>query len=233
MTMRNVTIAAACLCTAPLFFLIAVYLVVYPQSDMMSDRGMGYAYLALLLGINFGIGGILLVCYLCRRYLTPKNLVYLQIADGLGLAAWAALGIHEASQGPVKFDYFGYQSHLQVEVRVPKAALGGEPIEKVVQAHLIRAEGTGFYKRKDVRHEGSFAIVPFETTLLSVEKWNVRVYIRDSPALFTLDLPRRPERSTEWSNWISSILGERGVTNKDVTLRYRFRLSRYGTENLD
>jgi hypothetical protein len=231
--MRNLTIAAACLCTAPLFFLVGVCLVVYPQPDITSDHGMGYSYLGLLMGINFAIGGILLVCYLCRRYLTPKKIVYLQIADGLVLAAWAALGINEASQGPVKLDYLGYQPHLQIEIRVPKAALGAKPIEEVAQAHLIGAEGTGFCKRKDVRNEGSFAIVPYERTLLSVEAWNVRVYFKETLLLFSLDLPRRPGRSTEWSDWISSAPEKGNATNKDVTLRYRFRLSRYGTENLD
>jgi hypothetical protein len=127
----------------------------------------------------------------------------------------------------------GYQLVLQIEVRVPKSALGGMPIEDAVGVSFIGGEDMRFSPKNKVRQEDKFAVLPWETIIMQVEAWEVAVNFPGSDALFRLDLPRRPPRSTEWSDWVAPRREKGYATTEGLTLRYRFRLVRYGTDSPD
>ena len=71
-------------------------------------------------------------------------------------------------------------------------------------------------------------MLPWETTPLAVSAWEVRVFLRDTPSVFRLGLPKRPAASTDWSEWIPPAAVEGYAAPAGLSLRYRFRLIPYG-----
>ena len=85
-------------------------------------------------------------------------------------------------------------------------------------------------KKNQIRAEGDFEILPWETTPYRVKEWAIQIIVQnhDLWTRFDLDLPTRPTESTDWSPWLIPSQKEGYEVPKDVTLRYRFRLIPYG-----
>ncbi|MCY7350280.1 MAG: hypothetical protein LH606_06390 [Cytophagaceae bacterium] len=62
----------------------------------------------------------------------------------------------------------------------------------------------------------------------------MRVFIRNQPVLFVLDLPKRPTQSTDWSGWSEPMAYQEDPLPEDarqgLSLRYRFRLIAHGVQ---
>ncbi|MVM34904.1 hypothetical protein GO755_33055 [Spirosoma sp. HMF4905] len=228
---RSVTLLVACLCTAPLFFMLGYGLVWWFTKDAGggSDDSIAYGYFGILGGLAITGIGIGLLWYLSGRFLTPTYLRYLQITDGILLAGWLVYWLVNASQQPQRLRYEGKWAALEIEVRVNKPLLNGSDIASAISMDYIGGQNSGNFPRSDaVREDGEFVILPWATAPMDVDKWQMRVFLHNNPVLFLLDLPRLPTQSTNWSNWIfPSQYQDYSLSDtikQRLTLRYRLRL---------
>ena len=100
----------------------------------------------------------------------------------------AAVQWNSKTADPAPLEYYGREVLLELELRAPKPRLNGA-----------------------TREEGEFSILPTTIHLIRVKDWAIQVppgKVLEGPALFQLNLPKRPEKSTEWSEWISSTANE-------------------------
>jgi hypothetical protein len=228
---RLLTVLIASLCVAILFGLLGATLVWWLTKDSGggSDSSIAYGYFGILAGLGLAAIGFFLTWYLTQRFLLPTYLRYIQIADGIGLLALVVVWLMQASQEPVRLQYDRHWAALEVEARANKSLLGGEPVSSVISMDYSGGQSSGnFPKPESAREEGSFVILPWATAPFQVKTWDVRVFLRGEPVLFTLGLPKYPTQSTEWSNWMPPIQYQEHVVPANVqqglTLRYRFRL---------
>lgn len=83
-----------------------------------------------------------------------------------------------------------------------------------------------------VRDEGSFVILPWDTTPYRVKAWAIDVLLNGDAghATFSLGLPARPEVSTGWSDWLAPDNGAAMDVGSGLALRFRFRIVPNGQE---
>lgn len=230
---RFFTSLIASLCTAPLlYFLVAWYFNQQSQTGG-PDARLGNAYLGTWLGFLAAGLGLFVLWFLAYRFLTGTYLRHLQLADALGLLAWGLVwGQYDARQ-PKRLEYNDHQASLEVEVRAARWLLSGKPVDAVVSMDFVGGDDLSSPHPDRVREEEAFVILPWETAPISVKDWAMRVFVHQRPVLFTLNLPRRPTQSTEWSDWVAPTpYQDEALTDgvrRGLALRYRFRLIPYGT----
>ncbi len=225
----------ASLCTAPLFYFATYWLVIaLNRNTHGSDSQLGVAYLSVFGGFIAAIAGFALVWLLTYRFLLPQYLRIVQVVILIATVGWGLVYMSFANKQPQKLDYADQRAVLEVELRATKTVLGKGTIDSLTAMDFVG--GTNFDQPHpdQVRDEGEAMILPWETVVDKVDQWHMRVFLQNQPMLFPLDLPRRPEKSTEWSGWLAPVqyqdfpLPE--TARQGLTLRYRFRLKPYGTE---
>lgn len=228
---RTLTVAIACLCLAPLLFMLGFGLVWLFTKDSGggSDDQMAYGYFGILGGLALSGIGVALIWYLSSRFLVPTSLRYLQIADGILILGWLIYWGVNTAQQPQRLQYDGKWAALEIEVKAAKPLLKGSDIASAISMDYIGGQNSGNFPRSEaVREEGDFAILPWATAPMYVDKWEMRVFLHNKPVLFPLNLPRLPTQSIEWSSWIPPVQYQEYVIPADVqqklTLRYRLRL---------
>jgi hypothetical protein len=230
---RLLTFIATGLCVVPLcafagYFVTLKLLENSPQrgGDM---TGMAIGWLGILAGLGSAFLGFAVTAFLASRLVAPERLFYLQIADGIIILAMVigAIVWNAKTADPPPLDYYGREVFLELELRAPAARLQGEKLENVAGVSFWGGQGADVAHPENAREEGEFSILPVTIHPIMVKEWRVRVSphrVLEQAALFTLDLPKRPEKSTEWSDWIRSTADEEYKTAEWLTLRYRFRL---------
>jgi hypothetical protein len=104
---------------------------------------------------------------------------------------------------PRKFDYADSRAVLDVKLRADPFLLQGRPVEDVAHIQFVGGEDFNLPHPEYVREEDSYVILPWETTLFSVQDWHVRVFLHDQIVSFKLNLPKRPESSVLWSDGLA------------------------------
>ncbi|SFD68438.1 hypothetical protein [Spirosoma endophyticum] len=228
---RFLTVLVASLCISPLGFMSGAYVVDWMTKDAGggSDDQMAYGYFMILAGLALGAISFFIVWYLAQRFLVADYLNYLQIADGIVLAGWLTVWLIHSAQQPQRLLFDGRWAALEVEVRTEKSLLVNDLISSAISMDYIGGANSGnFPKPEAIREEGKFVILPWATAPMFVNKWQVRVFLHNEPMLFTLDLPRNPTQSSDWSGWVAPTQYQENVIPSDVqqklTLRYRLRL---------
>ena len=193
-----------------------------------SDRSIAVSYLALLAGLGTALVGAVLCGLLATRIGGGTQGRLLLLGDAIvlvvGVVAWMRL----LAPAPA-LAYAGQRPALDVEVRVAESVLSGARIADVVAIDFVGGSDLNLPHPELARREDGHAVLPWETTPLSVRAWEVRVILRGHPLLFRLDLPRRPAGATEWSDWIQPTPDEGFEALEGIQLRYRFRLTAYGS----
>ncbi|GAB3320737.1 hypothetical protein GCM10027299_14270 [Larkinella ripae] len=229
---RFVTLFVASLCAAPLFFFLFSGIVFSMNKGLSGDSGLGAAYLGTWGGFLAAFAGFFLVWFLAQRFLADHYLRSLQVFDGVALIGWIVAYFIWSDDQPYVLNYSDQRAVLEVEVRLTKPFLNGQAIDSTVSFQFI---GQDFESRQSVqtREEGNAVILPWETTPYEINGWRMRVFVRNQPVDFRLDLPKRPLESTDWSGWSPPDVGQQreplpnGVL-ASMALRYRFRLEPYG-----
>jgi hypothetical protein len=187
-----------------------------------TDSGIAAAYVSVVIGILGAVLGFVLVWVLARRFLTPGLMRPVQIGDAVLIIGWAFAWNRFMGPTP-KFEYSGQRPVLEVEARLSDSLLEDSTASEVA-IEFAGGEDLSLPHPEVVRHEGGFTVLPWETTPIRVRAWEVRVLIHDTPSLFRLDLPKRPDASTQWSEWIAPSAAPDFDVPKGLFLRYRFRL---------
>jgi hypothetical protein len=228
---RFLTLLVASLCISPLGFMLGAYVVDWMTKDAGggSDDQIAYGYFIILAGLALGAISFFLVWYVGQRFLVTNYLNYLQIADGIAIAGWLMVWLLNSAQQPQRLLFDGRWAALEVEVRTARSLLADDSISSAISMDYIGGANSGnFPKPEAVREENEFVVLPWATAPMYVDKWQVRVFLRNKPMLFTLDFPRNPTQSSDWSGWIAPTQYQENVIPADVqqklTLRYRLRL---------
>jgi hypothetical protein len=222
---RGVVATLTGLCTAPLFGAFAFFLAdlsVGPGSG--PDGSIANAYLVLLIAIVAGLGGGVIAA-VPMFWLPPRfRLHALPGNAALVVAMIAGWQIFIADPSPL--EYGDARPQIEAEIRVPKAIGGAAAISAITFIDDL------LDTRHDdqVRTEGEFEILPWETTPYRVKEWAIQIIVQNHElwTRFDLELPTRPTESTDWSPWLAPNQKDGYEVPKDVVLRYRFRLTPYG-----
>lgn len=223
---RGVVAALTGLCTSPLFGVLAFCLAdlaIGPGSG--PDGSIANAYLVLLIAIAAGLCGGVVAAVAAAFWLPPRFRRHALIGDVLLVVAMiAGWQIFVADPSPLEYD--GARPLIEAEIRVPKAIGGAAAVGAIAFIDDL------LETRHDdqIRTEGEFEILPWETTPYRVKEWAIQVILQNHEmwTRFDLDLPKRPAESTDWSPWLAPSAKEGYDMPKDVSLRYRFRLIPYG-----
>lgn len=229
---RFTTLFIASLCAAPLFYFLFSAAVVGLSDPSGPDARLGVAYLATWGGFLAAFTSFFLTWFLINRFLAGPYLHFIQLFDGLALIGWFVVYMIWSDDQPYRLNYPDHRAVLAVEVRMTKPYLNGQSIDSILEFQYI---GQDFDTQHPdpIREEGNFVILPWETTPFEVNKWKMRVFVRNKPVDFMLNLPRRPLESTNWSSWEAPRVEQQqeplpdGVL-QNMTLRYCFRLEPYG-----
>lgn len=230
---RTPALIATGLCAAPLLVLagFGIAQLVGRGGGGGSDQTIATGYLGLFLGMVLAVAGFVAAWYLGRA-VADRHLPYLLGADAIALVAGVITWYRIAAPDP-PLEYANQQPVLEVEARIPKAALAGRPVTDVASVDFAGGTDQSVPHPEGVRDDGAFMVLPWETTPFRVRAWEVRVFLHerehDRESLFRLDLPRRPQRSTDWSGWVAPVTGEGSETPAGLAIRYRFRLIPYGS----
>jgi MFS family permease len=192
-----------------------------------SDSTIAAGYIGVLGGLALAGVGFFVVGYLAQRFVGPAHLRYLLVVDAVlliaGVVAWRGL----LAESP-RLEYADQRAILEVEARIPKSRLGGASLESA-SIDFTGGPDASVPHPEAARDDGDAMILPWETTPIRVKRWEVRVFVRNAPSLFTLRLPARPEPSTEWSDWIRPSARDGSTAPDGLTLRYRFLLRPHGS----
>jgi hypothetical protein len=225
----------ASLVAAPLFYFATAWLVVTLNRDAQGpDAGLGVAYLSVFGGFIVALIGFFLVWFLTNRFLMPQHLRLVQLAAVAGLVGWGIVYMNFEKTQPQRLDYGDLRAVLEVELRATKAILGQGAIDSLTSMDFIG--GTNFDQKHpdQIREDGDAMILPWETLVHRVGKWEMRVFLQHKPVLFQLDLPQRPEKSTDWSGWAAPVQYQDvpipDAARQGLTLRYRFRIKPYSEQ---
>jgi len=199
-----------------------------PQQGGNMD-GMAIGLLGIVAGFVSGALGFGIAAFLAGRFVPSEKFLFLQIADGVILSAMAIAAIvyNIKTAPPAPLEYYGREVLLELELRAPTANLKGKSFNDVVSVSFRGGQGADVAHPENMRTEGEFTIYPVTIHLIRVNEWEIRVPLRDetnAAALFSLDLPLRPEKTTEWSGWVESKATEEYEKSKWINLRYRFHL---------
>lgn len=224
---RTFTLILTGLCVAPLFAFAGFGLSIFITGEGGgSDTAIANGVLALVVGIVVAIVGGIVTARLAARFVPPKRQYFLLIGDGALFCIWiAALSI--ATWEPSELRYEGSQALLEAEIRVEKTAYGRDAVGTV-----YFNEGMLDSLHSDsLREEGDYFITPWDTVPYKVRSWNIDVMLNGHQKWirFPVDLPARPQPSTDWSDWQLPIPAEDHETPEGIGLRYRFRLVPYGS----
>ncbi|GAB3931076.1 hypothetical protein [Larkinella terrae] len=231
---RFATLLVASICTAPLFFFLVSGLVFASNRGLNGDSGLAAAYLGTWGGFLAAFVGFFVVWFLARYYLAENYLRYLQIYDGVALVGWFVLYLNWTSDQPYSLDYSDRRAVLSIEARLPKSFLNGAKIDSLIEFQYIGQDMDEPHPDQ-IREEGDFVILPWDTTPLDANKWKMRIFVYNKPVDFILNIPRHPQQSTEWSVWTAPVPEQQdgplpdGV-QQNLTIRYRFRLIPYGIQ---
>lgn len=226
---RSFVVMGTGLCAAPLLSLagFAITSLLLPSGGGGADSSIARGYAGLVGGITFAVAGFFLLWWAANRFVAPEQIGYLFAADValllIGIFAWRGM----LATGRT-IEYAAGRGVLQVEVRIPRTILGAEHVDAVVSIDFAGGSGLSEPHPEAVRDDGDAVILPWETTPVRVRTWEVRVILRNEPVLFVLPLPRLPDNSIEWSDWIRPSAGRDATPSDKVTLRYRFLVIPYG-----
>ncbi|RRB04760.1 hypothetical protein [Larkinella rosea] len=231
---RFISLLVASVCTAPLFYFLVSGLVFVSNKGLTGDSGLAVAYLGTWGGFLAAFAGFFVVWFLARYFLVENYLRYIQIYDGMALVAWLVLYLSWTSDQPYTLDYSDRRAVLSVEARLTKSFLKGAAIDSLIEFQYIGQDLDEPHPDR-IREEGEFVILPWDTTPLEANKWEVRVFVRNKPVDFMLNIPRRPQQSTDWSGWTAPAPGQQDEllpadVQQNFTIRYRFRLIPYGAQ---
>ncbi len=220
---RLLTAVILGLCAAPLFFVLTIKGIDALNSHTQPGQSTAFSA-SLFIGMGMVIAGFMLsggVAWLAagRGYLRP-----VQAITGLLVAGWGVAGAVFYWNEPYKLDYSGQKGVIDVEVRVAKSILGIQPPGEAITLSFTGGDGN-ITHNEQVRKEGDFLIVPWETTVTMVYNWSIWVTVLNEHRLyFPMSLPYRPTHSTGWSGWESPSAHKGATTPIGIMLRYRFRL---------
>jgi hypothetical protein len=225
---RTVTLLATGLAIAPAFYLAGFVMAArMTRGSTGTDSGIAAGYTALVTGFLFAAVGFALVWMLASRYLSPGMYRPALIVDAILVVGWVVAWNRFMSPTPA-FEYPGHRAVLEVEVRAADTLLGDASAGGLA-IDFVGGQDLSLAHPEAVRREDGVTVLPWETTPLRVDAWEVRVFVREAPSLFRLDLPKRPAASTEWSEWIAPAAAEGYATPPGLSLRYRFRLMPHGS----
>ncbi|GAB2559692.1 hypothetical protein [Spirosoma areae] len=232
---RFLTLLVASLCAAPLAYFATYWLIVAMNQDAHGpDARLGAAYLSVWGGFAAVPVGFFLVWFLASRFLLPEHLRLLQIIDVVGIVGWGIVYLNYSGKQPQRLAYADHRAVLEVELRATKAMLAGRSIDSLVSIRYYVGTNFDTPHPDRVREEGDAVILPWETVPYEVTEWGVVVFLKNQPVLFWLDLPRRPEKSTDWSGWGTPVHYQDSAipdeARQGLTLRYRFRLVPHGQQ---
>jgi hypothetical protein len=227
---RTLTLFAATLFTAPVICVLFAWLVVTIGAKPGSDATLDCTLLAILSGIAAAAAWIILLYRLAGQFITGPYLHYLQIANAILLCGWLVAAWMLLDDQPRKFEYSDRRAVLDVELRANASLLKGQPIEEVARIRFVGGEDFNLPHPEWVREEDSYVILPWETTLFSVQDWHVRVFLPGQTVSFKLNLPKCPESSVLWSDWFPPSRYEDDAMPDGLMLRYRFRLVPHGSQ---
>ncbi|GAB3960319.1 hypothetical protein GCM10028805_57710 [Spirosoma harenae] len=232
---RFLTLFVASLCAAPLiYFLFSQTVVALNSHPSGPDDRLGVAYLATWGGFLAAFVGFFLVWFLAQRFLVEHYLRYLQIFDGAALIGWVVVYLIWSNDQPYTLNYPYARPVLDVEMRLTKSYLNGAAIDSLVEFQYIGQDFKSL-EPMHVRQEGNWMILPWGTTPFDVNKWQMRVFVRNHTVDFLLKLPKRPQESTAWSDWVSPVPEQQqeplpDTLTQNMGLRYRFRLVPHGSQ---
>jgi len=227
---RSLAFIATGLCAAPLLALagFAITSTLVGPGGGGSDQTIAQGYAGLLGGIALAVLGFFVVWYVARRFVPAQHLRYLVAADVLllvvGIARW-----HRLLAMDPKLEYADGRAVLQVEVRIPQAILGGDPLDAVASIDFAGGQDLSEPHPERARQDGDAVILPWETTPIRVRAWHIRLIVRNQAALFELPLPPVPVSSPHWSDWIRPSAREGYTGPEGVALRYRFLVRPHGS----
>ncbi|AUD01411.1 hypothetical protein [Spirosoma pollinicola] len=219
---RYVTAFVFGLCAAPLFFILTLTAI---DSINRSDPGQGPSLsTSLLLGVILALVGFIVTGGLALFYGGHGYLRPIQTTTALMLAGWSIAGAIFAWHEPRQLDYSGRQGVLEAEIRVATSLLDTLKPDQVIVPSFLGGSFDQLHTEQ-IRHEGNFLIIPWETTVNVVYNWSIWVTLRYSQHLyFPMNLPYRPTQSTEWSDWSGPAPHKNSTTPEGISLRYRFKL---------
>ena len=226
---RSLVFIATGLCAAPLLALagLAIIEALMPSGGGGSDRTIARGYLGLVGGIVLAVVGFFALGWTAQRFVPEQLVGYLVIADVVllvfGIMAWRNM-----LAGDATLEYAEGRGVLQIEVWIPRAILGAEPIDAVVSIDFAGGTDLSDPHPERVRDDGDAVILPWETTPMRVRAWEIRVFVRHEPVLFALPLPRVPAGSAKWSDWIPPSESQDSTQSGGMTLRYRFLVIPHG-----
>ncbi|GAB3905714.1 hypothetical protein GCM10028803_36980 [Larkinella knui] len=220
---RFLTVLAAALCAAPLFFIVAIRWLI-PAIKRWFLRGADLDFSgSLSLGAGIALGSFILIGSLAwffsgRGYLRPTQMI-----TGLMMAGWCLAWVVFAWNEPHTLDYHGKRAVLDAEIRIDKSLLNGRPLKEAVALSFTGGDFDRFHWDQ-VRHEGGFVVLPWEITVHTVYHWAIWSTVDYKKSYFELDLPYRPSHSTDWSGWAAPTAHEGAIIPPGLTLRYRLNL---------
>jgi hypothetical protein len=227
---RTLTLIGCGLAIAPLFYLAGFAITGWwTKGSTGPDSSIAAAMMTVLVASGAAIVGFALVLWLASRFVGDPAPKILQMASVIVIVGWV-VGFKTLVFPDLSFEYSGHRAVLDVEARVPSSALGDRPVASALAISFTGGQDLDVKHPDQVRREGEFTILPWETTPITLPQWEVRVALDGKAALFRPDLPKRPQRSTEWSAWIAPLPGAESETAARLTIRYRFRLVPYGSE---
>lgn len=213
------------LCAAPLFGVLGFWLTATLSGPGSGpDGSIANAYLALFAGLLVGIGGGVVTAILVALFLPMRWRTYALIGDAVLVIAML-VGWQIAFAEPAPLEYGDARPLLETELRLPQS-MGASSI-----GAITFIEGLLDTRHDDqIRQEGDFIILPWETTPYRVKEWAIQIIVdgHQNWIRFDLDLPKRPTQSTDWSPWLTATAGDEWDVVEDISLRYRFRLIPYG-----
>ncbi|WP_421828875.1 hypothetical protein [Larkinella sp.] len=230
---RFFTLFVASLCAAPLFYFLFFEVTVALNSHATGpDARLGVAYLATWGGFLAAFIGFFVVWFLARYFLVENYIRHLQIFDGIALIIWFILYLNWSDQQEYRLEYADHRAVVEVEMRATQSFLKGAAIDSVLIPQFIGQDLDNPHPDR-IRQEGNFVILPWETTPISLKKWHMRVFVHNTPVDFPLDLPKRPQASTDWSAWLTPAAKQEDPLPdgalEHIALRYRFRLIPHGS----
>ena len=220
---RFLTVLGAALCAAPLFFILAIRWIL-PAIKRWLSIGTDLDFtVSISLGFGIAVACFILTAGLAwffsgRGYLRPTQMV-----TGIMLAGWSLAWVVFAWNEPRKLDYQGKRAVLEAEVRVEKSLLTGKSLDEAVALSYTGGD-FDFFHREEIREEGGFVILPWEITVHTVYKWAIWSTIAFNKSYFPLNLPYRPSKSTDWSDWVAPTPRDGASTPDRIMLRYRLLL---------
>ena len=162
-----------------------------------------------------------------QRFVPEQQVRYLLVADAvllvIGIVVWRGM----LAADPL-LEYDAGRGVLQVELRLPRAILGAEPIDAVASIDFAGGTDLSEPHPERVRDDGDAVVLPWETTPIRVRRWEIRVIVRGEPVLFTLPLPRKPASSADWSAWTRPSASQGSTRLDGMTLRHRFLVIPFG-----